>query len=1264
MSDFIRLPFRTDPGELGSDRWSNALIRPMVWPGLDVLFGAPGEQAYGNRLPAWTSGDPGAAATGPVALSASFSFPLPGHSRQSKMESSTLPKETGIAGGTNKPTAKVTTGDGAANKLSGGAAHDKLNGGGGNDTLLGGAGNDTLIGGSGNDSLVGGSGDDRYAVDSLRDRVRETANGGLDTVEARVSGYTLTSGVENLILGGRIAKGKGNALANVITGNGAANTLDGAAGDDTLIGGAGNDRLIGGTGSDTASYAGATKGVSVDLARTTAQNTKGAGTDRLSSIENAIGSSFGDTLTGGADSVLTANRLDGGSGNDALFGGGGDDTLIGGAGSDSLTGGAGNDLYSVDNLNDVVVDAADAGIDTVEASVDHTLGAHVENLRLAGAAAIGTGNDFANVITANSARHSTLHGLDGNDTLLGATGDDTLFGGAGNDSLDGGAGDDAIHGDAGDDRLAGGLGGADRAIFSSAGSALVIRLDSTGSGTATGQGNDTLSGFEIVEAGRFGDLIEIGTDADDFANIVRGGAGFDTIRAGGGADQVFGEDGNDSIEGGTGSDMLDGGEGADALDGGAGSDTLIGGLGADNIAGGGGDDGLDGGEGADTLLGGAGSDVIIGGAGGDSLDGGMGADRLIGGEGDDVYVVDDTGDVIEGEAAGTGAGTTDMVFASADYTLGANLEMLSLTGSATRGTGNGIANRISGNALANTLDGGAGVDTLIGGAGNDTYIVDETGDTILSETAGTGDGFIDTVVASFDYTLVDNLENLTLAGLAVRGTGNALANRIEGNALANTLDGGAGADTLIGGAGDDTYILAQQADMVIENDDEGLDTIRLVPGFVQREYFLQAHVENLIVGTFGVLFSNGNSLNNHIAVTLGNTEQTLRGLGGDDTLDGGYDVNGLSSIVDVIDGGDGYDYTDYSKHPSSGVFGGGVFVDLAAGQQVAINTGVALQGLSDQLISIEGVIGTAFDDRFVSGFTGAARTVGNTFKGGASMDIVDYRHAGAGINVVLGDGLDPFTGDIFEGIEGLAGSAFDDTLSGSTGNDYLDGGQGNDILNGRAGHDIVDYLLAGSAIAIDLRNEFQEASVTGGYGRDRLTSIEGVRGTIRADSISGNDVGNTLIGMYGADQLHGFGGADTLNGGEDNDTLDGGDGADILHGGLGADRYVGGADRDTFVFVTIEDTAGDVITDFNNGQDVLDLSRIDAINGGADDAFSSIIVLGTGIPATLAAGTLCYDFSNGILYGFVGNAGTSAAPNFAITVGLGISWGTNGNILL
>ena len=397
---------------------------------------------------------------------------------------------------------------------------------------------------------------------------------------------------------------------------------------------------------------------------------------------------------------------------------------------------------------------------------------------------------------------------------------------------------------------------------------------------------------------------------------------------------------------------------------------------------------------------------------------------------------------------------------------------------------------------------------------------------------------------------------------------------------------------------------------MVENEGEGLDTIELARSFVLREYFLADHVENLIVRRDLFMILNGNSLNNYIAVTATNTENRLEGLEGDDTLDGGYDVNGLGSIVDVINGGGGYDYADYSKHPSSGVFGGGVFVDLAEGKQYAINTGVALGGLSDQLISIEGVIGTAFDDRFVSGFTGVDRIVGNTFKGGAGMDIVDYRRAGAGVNVVLGDGVESSTRDVFESIEGLTGSAFDDTLNGSTGNDYLDGGQGDDILNGRPGHDIVDYLLATSAISIDLRNKVQTG--TGGFGTDEFTSIEGVRGTIRADSIWGNDAGNTLIGLIGADKLHGLDGADTLDGGDDNDTLE---------GGTGADRLIGGEDHDTFVFATTQEVAGDVIADFNGSQDVLDLSKIDAITGGADDAFSSTITISLGAPAILAAGT-------------------------------------------
>src|SRR5206468_9030569 len=188
------------------------------------------------------------------------------------------------------------------------------------------------------------------------------------------------------------------------------------------------------------------------------------------------------------------------------------------------------------------------------------------------------------------------------------------------------------------------------------------------------------------------------------------------------------------------------------------------------------------------------------------LDGGAGADTLIGGAGNDTYFVDSTGDVVT-ELASEG---TDTVVSSVDSTLGANLENLTLTGSALSGTGNAQDNVITGNANANVLDGGAGADTMAGGAGDDTYFVDSCGD-VVTELAGEG---TDTVVSSIDYTLGANLENLTLTGTAANATGNSLANVITGNAHDNVLDGGAGADTLIGGAGDDTYFVDSTGDVV------------------------------------------------------------------------------------------------------------------------------------------------------------------------------------------------------------------------------------------------------------------------------------------------------------------------------------------------------------------------------------------------------------------------------------------------------------------
>ena len=204
--------------------------------------------------------------------------------------------------------------------------------------------------------------------------------------------------------------------------------------------------------------------------------------------------------------------------------------------------------------------------------------------------------------------------------------------------------------------------------------------------------------------------------------------------------------------------------------------------------------------GADIFIGTSGTDTLVGRGGNDILNGGAGADTMQGGAGNDTYLVDNVGDVVT-ENASEG---TDLVQSSVSFTLGANVDNLTLTGSANiNGTGNGDANVITGNSGNNTLDGGAGADTLTGGDGNDTYVVDNAGD-VVTEAATVGSG-TDTVQSSISYTLGTNVENLTLTGSGnINGTGNGDANVITGNTGNNILIGGGGNDTLVGGAGTDT----------------------------------------------------------------------------------------------------------------------------------------------------------------------------------------------------------------------------------------------------------------------------------------------------------------------------------------------------------------------------------------------------------------------------------------------------------------------------
>ncbi len=184
------------------------------------------------------------------------------------------------------------------------------------------------------------------------------------------------------------------------------------------------------------------------------------------------------------------NRLIGNSANNTLTGGEGNDNLDGKAGNDTMIGGLGNDIYTVDSTEDVVIENANEGTDTINSSVTYNLSNNIENLTLTGTNSInGTGNDFANTIIGNNATN-ILTGGGGNDVLNGKGGDDILVGGFGNDTLTGGIGADRFvfnNLSEGIDRITDLIAGTDKIVLSGQGFGISAITDiefTTGSVTA------------------------------------------------------------------------------------------------------------------------------------------------------------------------------------------------------------------------------------------------------------------------------------------------------------------------------------------------------------------------------------------------------------------------------------------------------------------------------------------------------------------------------------------------------------------------------------------------------------------------------------------------------------------------------------------------------------------------------------------------------------------------------------------------------------
>ena len=791
-----------------------------------------------------------------------------------------------------------------------------------------------------NDVVVGGAFGENFHFSSI---------GGVHTIDGGGSsdrGNEIRAGVSTSVyidLGTTAAAGggfvgtvtKSNGLVDTITrftravGGAGNDTIDGTSGDDALQGEAGNDVLNGRSGYDYVGfidfpYSGAlTQGVIVNLVMGTASDGRG-GSDTLIDVEGVFATVFADDLKG-RDLGFSTRSL--------LQGAGGADTLRGAA----------SGFTGADYVNDGAAVIVNLG------AGDATDGTGAIDTLIEINAARGSG--FNDNIT-GSAGDDWVNGGNGNDTLVGGSGDDRLLGDNGNDSVNGGAGVDVITGGLGQDTLTGGSGG-DRFNFTitatpgehssrttqdlitdfSATEGDYIRLTSTGAAKS-----------DIIYAGQVS-----GTYASLSVDIVLPAfvqpSGINALNAytiahtslGGWV--VVDENSNGIIEAGEfavrlasavtiGQVRVNGSSIVTQVGDGTSNTIFI----TEGVAGGA--RGLDG------------DDVIYGGGSFDNMGGGLGNDQFVVRNRDTTLI----------ENAGEGE---DTAYVTVDqFTLGANIEIVRMSGTAQRLNGSAtgeqlvasssIASTIFGNGgddtlwstgLADTLDGGdgddiirgqGGADIMYGGLGNDQFVVFDSGAQIIEYSNG---GYDTVYVASSSFMLGTNIEvaRLSAAGaVALFGSassealvanpgeasvleGNGGDDTLYGSAFADTLRGGAGDDitrgqggndVMAGGAGNDQFVVFTSNSTVVENANEGYDILYFA-GSGNFTWVDELEEVRLVDQGAGLVYGGAAAVNKLLVGNNAGLASSIFGGNGSDIIYG-------TAAADTLAGGAGND-TIYSQ---------------------------------------------------------------------------------------------------------------------------------------------------------------------------------------------------------------------------------------------------------------------------------------------------------------------------------------------------------------
>ncbi len=1072
-------------------------------------------------------------------------------------------------------------------------------------------GNDTLKGGNGDDYLNGGSGWD--TVDYSASNAAVIVN--LSSNYAMGEGYDQLFNIENIV-------GSNSALGDTLIGNALSNTIVGSrSGADTLSGMDGVDTLNGLGGKDWADYSYVTgsTGVNVDLTAGTAY-VSATDSDTLMAIENVIGSSKADTLSGGSGNSV--NTLIGGLGNDIFYGYGDGDLLDGGSGSDTA-----DYMYAGGRI-----------VVTLDGSNSDTL-MNIENVYGASDKDTLIGNNDANILDGR-ADADTLSGMGGADTLIGGSGDDTLIGGAGNDTLWGGT--DATHDS-----------GIDTADYSGSSS---IYVDLANGTVNDGLGGiDTLAGIEVVLGSGYNDVMIGSSNAD----TLIGNGGNDTFFAGGGGDSYYGgvfgssSDGNvkdrisyadlyhDVIDAktvdhivvdlshvGTNATILDASDAVISIDSLYAIEEIVST------------------EGDDTLRGGAGSQqTFYGGAGDDTLSGNTDGDYLDGEGGTNLadYTAQSSNLVVNLTSASNNVYLSGSSPTSSNSDTLANINNISTGSGADTIIGNGNDNVVRAGVGADTLIGGAGDDTLYGEAGNDTLSGGEGNDTLIGGMSSVIDSGIDTAdySATLYYGVTVDLQNGEATGATI-GTDKLYGiENVLGSAQSDTLIGASGTvNTLSGLGGNDTLYGNLEGDYLdggtgTNTADYSSETASIVANLTTgRAYFTTSSSYDALVSIQNVLSGSGNDT----LIGLSGTVNTLSGNDGADTLSGNLDGDSLI-------GGAGSDTLDYTTTNAA------LTIDM--GVQTLFKS--ASSSAKDYYSDVEVIATGTYNDSFTSSTSSDISAM--TLDGGAGIDTLDYGTLYDAINVSLnaatyttvtigssGDNND----DLIRNIENIFGSKTSDTiigdslsntLAGNEGSDTLDGGLGidaiyggadndtiigtldgaNDFYYGDAGVDTIDYTANTNNMTLVGGTNVTDNAGSGGIGTDILTTMEVFSSGSGADTLSGGTASVTIYGNLGADTItggtladvlygdnalnsHGVSdGHNTLSGGAGNDTLYAGDGGDTLRGDAGNDTLYGGTGIDTLDYMTngIAITAllntGNI---YGDGSDVADTATIEILRSG------------------------------------------------------------------